>query len=376
MKRLLKWVWLLNKRLLKRPVFPILLLLIPVLVLGYGSIAGESGGMITVALAQAGEDALASRVISDLTENTQLINFLPCESSAEAEETVRLGKADSAWIFPEELAEKAAAFVNDPDSDNAFVRVVVREDSVALMLAREKLSGKLYELCSRTVYLNFLRENIPEMRDASDDELLTLYDNTGITTELFVFESADGTAVDIGKTNFLMTPLRGLLGVIIVLCALAASMYYIRDTKHGTFSWVALHLRPFAELGCQMVALVNLGIVALLSLVLVGQSGTVLREIAAILLYSLSCAAFAMMLRRLCGSMRALGTALPLLAVVMLLICPVFFDLGTLKELQYLLPPTYYINAVTSDRYLLLMPVYTLACAAVYVAAGKILRRE
>lgn len=376
MKQLLKWIWLLNKRLLKRPVFPILLLLIPVLVLGYSSIAGESGSLITVALAQDGEDALASQVITDLIENTQLINFLSCESTQEAEELVRRGKVDSAWIFPVGLNEKAAAFVSDPDPENAFVRVVEREDNVALLLAREKLSGKLYELCSRTVYLNFLRENIPEMRDASDEDLLALYDGTGITTQLFVLESTDGTATEIGQTNFLLTPLRGLLGVVIALCALAAAMYHIRDTQHGTFSWVALHLRPFAELGCQMVALVNLGIVSTVSLVFVGQTGTLLREIATILLYSLCCAAFAMMLRRLCGSMRALGTALPLLAVVMFLICPVFFDLSSFKVLQYLLPPTYYINTLTSDRYLLLMPIYTLACAAVYLVAGKVLRRE
>ena len=63
-------------------------------------------------------------------------------------------------------------------------------------------------------------------------------------------------------------------------------------------------------------------------------------------------------------------------AVVMLVVCPVFFDLGALRELQYLFPPTYFINAVYSDKFLLYMPLYTLVLAAVYFLTGVILNRK
>lgn len=376
MKKLLQWVWLLNKRLLKRPVFLIILLLIPALVLGYGSVANEQSGMLTVVLAQEGDDPLATQVMEDLKESSQLIAFKILPSPEAAVEQVRLGKADSAWIFPDELAEKAEIFAADPGENNAFVRVVEREDNVMLMLAREKLSGQLYELCARTVYMNFVRSHIPEMENASDEELLELYEKTDITTELFNFETADGKVVELGQTNYLLSPLRGLLGVITVLCALAAAMYHIRDTQHGTFAWVPLHLRPLAELGCQMVAVVDIGIVSLVSLSLVGQTQNLLREILVLVMYGLCASVFAMMLRRLCGTVRALGAALPLLVVAMLLLCPVFFDLAAVKQLQFLFPPTYYINAVIADRYLWYMPVYTLICGGVYLLAGKVLRRD
>ena len=54
---------------------------------------------------------------------------------------------------------------------------------------------------------------------------------------------------------------------------------------------------------------------------------------------------------------------MPLLAVVMLLVCPVFFDLGMVRTVQFLFPPTYYINGVYQSRYLLYMTVYPLCCA-------------
>ena len=68
--------------------------------------------------------------------------------------------------------------------------------------------------------------------------------------------------------------------------------------------------------------------------------------------------------------------ALPLLIVVMLVVCPVFFDLGALRALQYLFPPTYYINASTSNRFLVLMVVYALALLVVYILSGKLLKRK
>lgn len=374
-RKALLWLLMLNKRLFRKPVFLVILALIPLLVFGYQAATREESGVLTIALAQEGEDPLAAQVIDDLMDSSQLLRFRLCQSPLEAEDQVRSGKADCAWIFPDALQQRIEAFVSDPSAENAFVRVLERESNVMLMLTREKLSGALYELCAPTVYRNFLRQNIPEMAQASDAELMAYYNGTGITDALFVFEQAGGSAAE-QDTNFLLAPVRGLLAVVIVICGIAASMYFVQDMEKGTFAWVPARYRLLTELGCQIVAVMDVCIASLLSLAVAGLTGSILRELLALVLYSLCASAFCMLLRRLCGTVRTLGTLLPLLAVVMLVVCPVFFDLGALREFQYLFPPTYYIHAVYADRYFLYMLLYTLAAATAYLLIGKVFRRN
>ncbi len=377
MKKLLTWIWLLNKRLFRKPTFLVLLFLIPLLVFGYGFVAREDSGMVTIVLAQEGEDPLARQVIDDLLDSSQLIFFQQCDTVGEAVDHVAHGKADGAWIFPENMEERLSEFLADPDPDNAFIRVVQREEKVMLMLTREVLGGRVLDLCSERVYLNFIRDQIPEMAGLNDDELLSLYNTTSLTGELFIYEQTDGTKIDQDEAaGYLIAPIRGLLAVVITLCGMATAMYYIHDLKAGTFAWLPVRFRPWAELGCQMVSVVDVCIVALISLASVGLSGRIGRELMVLLLYSLCVAAFSMLLRRLCGSVRSLGVMMPLLVVVMLLICPVFFDLGSLRTAQFLFPATYYINGAYNSNYLLYMLAYTGTCGGLYWLAGKVLKRD
>jgi hypothetical protein len=91
---------------------------------------------------------------------------------------------------------------------------------------------------------------------------------------------------------------------------------------------------------------------------LTGTAVSLPRELLTTLLYCLCVAAFSMLLRRVTLGIRGLGMVTPLLVVIMLVICPVFFDLGALRQIQYLLPPTYYIHGAYHGRYLLLMLIY------------------
>jgi hypothetical protein len=81
-----------------------------------------------------------------------------------------------------------------------------------------------------------------------------------------------------------------------------------------------------------------------------------------VLLYGLSCAAFCLLVLRLCGSVRVLAAVLPLLVVTMIALCPIFFDFRPLMALQMLFPPTYFVNAGHDDRWLWYMALYAVVC--------------
>jgi len=325
-----------------------------------------------VALAQEGQDALAREVLESFDGTSQLIRYTHCASAEDAQSLVQGGKADMAWIFPDNMRQHLEAFLEQPTEKNAFVTVLLREDDVTLRLAREKLSGALYRQISRLLYITFVRENVPELSHLSDEELMEYYHTRDITDELFAFDQTDASMAGVETVHYLTAPVRGLLAVVILLCGIATAMYYMDDSRRGLFGWVSTRRLPAVELGCQLVSLVNVSAVVLLTLGLTGQAGPLPRELAVTVLYCLCCAAFCMLLRRLCGSLRLLGSLLPVLVVVMLVVCPVFFDFAAVRSLQYLFPPTYYINAVYNTQYLLYMLAHTGICFIFYSLLGLV----
>lgn len=368
------WMWfrLLTKRLYKKPTFLAILLLIPALVLGYGAAAQGDSGMITVALAQKEADPVAESMIQSLDGSSQLIRYQICDDAQTAEDLVRGGKADMAWIFHGDMEAGLKKFVSQPKEKNAVVTVLLREDNVSLRLAREKLSGALYHALSQQIYISYIREHVPEFDGLSQAELMEYYHKQEMTDQLFAFNESDAALENVQTVHYLTAPVRGLLAVVIALCGMATAMYYLQDTRRGTFAWVSTGRLPAVELGCQLVSLVNVAAVVLLALALSGQAGSFLPELLTALLYCPCCAAFSMLLRRLCGSVRMLATLLPLLVVLMLVLCPVFFDLGDLRSFQYLLPPTYFIQGTYNAKYLLYMAGYTGICLGLYSLLGLV----
>ena len=366
-KRLLRFFLLLCKRLYKKLTFVMLLVLIPVLVFGYGQTAQEESGLLTVALASRTEqvESLTRQVWDELLES-QVVRYIECASPQEARQLVEEGQADTAWIFEENMEEKIYDFVAKRSRTKAFLTIIEPESRVALKLARELLSGVMFPHCAETVYLRYIRENAPELAELTDAQLLEYYHNVVFSDELFVFSDMEGNLQppEEEQTNYLLAPVRGMLGVVAVLAGLATAMYYIRDEENGTFALIPLARRGIVEFGCQLISLVHVVAVALVSLALARQTQGLFREIAVALLYSLCVAGFSMLIRRLTGGIRGLGMATPLLVVVMLVVCPVFFDLGALRQLQYFLPPTYFVNGAYSGRFLALMALYAAACFA------------
>ena len=378
MKQGFKWFLLLNKRLYKKISFLLILLLIPVLVFSYSNVAEEDSGVVTIALGQEGDDAMASEVIQDLIDNTNLVRFIRCQSAQEAKDLVAQSKADAAWIFPENMEEKVYRFVAYKRPKDAFIQVLERESSVPLALTREKLSGAMFANCSKSLYLQYIRKNVPALNDTPDAELMTYYDAVWAKDDFFQFTLMESSqnAQEAQDANYLLTPVRGLLAVVTVLSGLAMAMYYTRDKLAGTFSWMPERKMALVEFGCQMICVLNVTAVILIALALGGLTMSLGREVVTAVLYAICTALFCMTVRRICGKLPILGTVLPLLVVVMLVVCPVFFDLGALRSFQYIFPPTYYINAQYSDRFLALMGLYGSALLLVYYLAGKILHRK
>ena len=366
-----RWCYLLNKRLYRKPIFLALLLLIPLLTFGYTSISREDSGIMTVALAQQdNSDALAGQIIADLMESSQLIRFRRCNTPQEAQELVSYGKADSAWIFDGDLQNKICAFVEKPTAKNAFIQVIEREESVILLLTREKLSGLVFTYVSPEIYLQYIEKNVPELSSVPRQTLLAHYNSVALDGSLFSF----ATRGEAPKAhNYLLTPVRGMLGIITMLCGMTAAMFYTEDRKQGLFSRIALKYLPGAEFVCQLIAVGNIALAATLSLWLSGLAGNFLTELALLILYVPCVSLFSMVLRRIFRGIRALGVLTPLLIVITLCACPVFLDLAPLRTLGLLLPPTYFIRGAYDTVYIFYMTCHCAICAGLCYLMDRLL---
>ena len=378
MRKFLMWFLLLNKRLYKKVTFIIILALIPIVVFALGTVAKEESGIITVAVASNGQnDALFKEVVDDLKQGSNLLKFVEFNSTEDARNAIQSGKVDQAWIFNENLKEEISQFSDSLSADDAVVTVIVREKNVITHLTLEKLSGTLYKHISRNFYINYVDEKLDVLEHLSDKELLEYYDNFELDTNLFEFDNpTNKNSNQQAKSNYMTTPIRGLLAIIAVICGFAAAMFYIEDEKKGTFSWVKQKNKIFVQFGCIAIAVLNVSVVMFVSLFLADVNVTVVRELLSTFVFILSCSAFCVVVSQLCSKVYILGCLIPILSVIMFVICPVFFDYGGFREYQYIFPPTYYISSAYNNNYYLYSLIYFAVCSLLVLILNKIKQRR
>ncbi len=377
LKKLLMWYVLLNKRLLKKPGFVVILLLIPILVGALGIAAGGDTGIVSVALAcENNDDPLAKKITEELLSSSKLIRFTVCDTKEQAVELVFQGRSDAAWVFPDNMEKQVKLFAGDLTEKYSIVEVYEREDTVALLLSHEKLFGAVYGSCSEAFYLDYVRENVQGAEKLTDKEILKYYDETIPDGDLFEFTSLEGAVgnSDVDEANYMTTPVRGLLAVLVVLCGLATALFYMQDNQNGLFSWVSIRQRPLVAFGYQFTSVITVGLIVLLSLFVIDVNVSVGRELLSMLLYVIITTEFCLVVRLLCRNIKILGTLMPVIVIGLIIVCPVFLDIPDLLPLQRLLPPFYYINAAYNSRFLLNMVLYLVGGGALYVILTKVFR--
>ncbi len=374
MRRILYWILMNIKRLYKKPTFIAVLALVPIAVLALSAAAEQQSGFIHIVLASHSEkDRVANEVIDEFLSESSIVRFSRASTPEEALRAGSGGDADEAWIFSDNADKRLEEYSSTSSSGEAFVTVVGREENVFLGLAREKLAGALYKRCAEAHYISFARNSAEGRLDMlSDEELMRYFDDVNITEELFVFGEHGGqNAQEKRDGGYITAPVRGLLGVLCTVCGLAAAMYYLDDEKRGAFSRVPENRRIPLALAAVFVAVINIAAASLVSMKISGAAVSVGFEIILALAYSLCVSCFCLLLMSLLGSNKLIGPMILPISVVMIAVCPVFFDFRAFLKIQLLFPPTYYVNSVYDARYVLFMLIYALICLCLCLIIDK-----
>ncbi|MBQ9267939.1 MAG: hypothetical protein IJ206_00320 [Oscillospiraceae bacterium] len=365
-RSLLCWWGLLNKRLLKRPGFWAVLLAVPVLVLVLTLAASRNGGVVRIAVGLEEPQSPAARQVAQrLTERESVLETVLCESADEARTLVETGRADGAWLLPADLEERFDRL--SAGEAVPLVTMVVQEDNVLLQLSREKLFAALYPDLSYALFAGFAES---ELQERSEEEIRKYYGIIQRNSRFIEFAYSDGSPVDPMESSFLVTPVRGILALLILVGALVSAMYFAQEAE--AFVWMRRRKRFLLPFLCHLILTLDLAVAVLAALGLSGLVSSWPRELGSMALYCTACAGFAEVLRNILGKPRRLGAALPLVLLAGLALCPIFLNVRRFRMVQVLLPTFLYLYGIRSGEFILYLAGYTVLSWALGLILARI----
>lgn len=354
------WFYMLSKRLLHQWGFVILLCAIPIIVFATNTAMLQESGVLRIALCNEAGDELAEKVVKKLLEEDSVILFSRVENPEVAKKGVEKHIYDSAWIFPEDFSEKLDGFVGGR-TKKPFVQVFEREDNISLRISKEKLFGAIYSEVSYSTFKNFVYSELVTENDISEAELRTRYDEMPRGRDIIQIEKLNNEKKSVGDVNYLNSPIRGILSLIVVLCALTAAMYFLKDQAEGKFDWMPYKKRIIPALASCFSAALLSSVAVFLAIQFSGISTGFCNEIIPTVLFVVGTAGFCVILCTLVRSPGKLGALVPGILIVMLVLSPIFFNLKVLRPIRLMLPTYYYLKAVYNPKYCYYFIMYIIA---------------
>ena len=395
-KAALTWCILLNKRVLKQPLFLLLLLMIPALVLGVRLAAPGQTELVRAGIcAEDQSDPASAEVIARLSGlDSDVIRDVPCASRADMEEKIRSGSLRLGFLFPADLTGLFEAYGSQKGVDTSSTLAVLGSvlgsastmehpilcltgsNDIAAKLVTEHLYGCLYRDLSYAVLCSFISSQ--DTAEGMSREEIGQYAAEKLAgyrsdANFFELQYVSGEVItDEALSLHFVSPMRGLLCALLVLTALSAALLLAEDKKQNRFVWVRPGHRPVLHFACILIPLIDAGCAMYLALYLSGTFTTWQSELVRMILFLLMTAGFANLLRILVRNTSLLAGLLPILLCGCLFLTPVFFDLNVFAPLQMLLPPYLYLRSIHGN-----VPLWSLAVyAAIAAAAGLIADRK
>ncbi|MCR5507353.1 MAG: ABC transporter permease [Lachnospiraceae bacterium] len=370
----LKLFFLLNKRLLKKRSFIIILCLIPALVLGLKLVSERESGIVRIALVNEGSRE-AGLIIDEMLERDSVFLFYEYDDEEPAKDALLDNRIDAVWVFPRDYEERVSDVVlsimgegEGRKKTRRAVDVYEREDNVLLQLSRMELYGAMYSDLSFSLFKNYIDKRIA-FEDTGEDELKRYYNSSIYSGSLFDYRNGNEMELKAGG-NYLFTPLRGILLLIVLLGGLAASMYYRDDLDKEIFTWMPVGNKWVFEHIYLLTALIDCSVVVLITFFATGLAGSVGSELLLMFMFVLSGCCFCSIIRKVTFNLRSLATLIPILMLLMLVICPVFIYIRQLRLVQLLFPPTYYLMSQNNTDYFNYFVIYLVVTIALDVLSS------
>jgi len=367
--------FLLCKRLLKRASFVFMLLLIPAFSLITSIASSEDTGFVRIAVScEDPSDDIAISLIDELQRGSNFLVFKEYESVESAINAVSSAKVDTAWIFPKDMKDRIADFADGRKT--SLAKIYLSEDSMLVKASREKLFGALYSNISYEIYRNYVNDlGLPADR-VTDEKLAESYEILSTDNGIISFEYLDSTTVDLDSYNYTTAPMRGLLVTVMLLCGMAATLFFLEDEQRHAFANMTPGARYLMFYGNNLAAVSISAVFVSVAIVLSGNYDEPICEPVSMVLLVLMTTGFTVLCGCVVRSRKIIGIMIPSLIVLSLALCPVFFSFVFCEPIQMLIPAYLYLYSISDPAtYLLPMMVYILITAVLGFTTFKLEKR-
>jgi len=354
---------MLTKKHLYRLSFPLLLVIIIISGPILNSAFSSENGLVNVAI-YPGKDELSIQACNSLISEESVIKYTIADTKSEARKLVERGKCDVAWIVKDDFSKRLESIARE-DKVVSLIDVYQKENSVALELARGKLYGKTFSYLTYEMYKDYVLTEIAENGNISEERIKETYDNTAHEGAVIQIKNEDSDeALNVLGANYLLSPIRGFLSILVLLCGLSAGLYFVGEKRKGLYSHIRedKHYVP-SFISC-FGAIILSGIAALCSLAFSDLFTDVLIEISAMLLFCICSGLFCAFLCTVIRNVSLFGALIVPVVIITLIMCPIFFNVDFFVWLKYILPNYYYLMSIYHPIYLLYMVFF---CVAWYI---------
>ncbi len=357
LKRPLMLIFLLSKRLYKKISFLVILLSLVVVSIMGRSALGQESSMLKIAVVAENNSVAEALVTSNGAVDYKYY------SADEAEALLSSGKIDAVFKFNDNFNDEISDFAMGQNNEYPL-KITVREKNVFINLALERVYAETFPMIADEFYYQYAQN---ELGIDDTEGLKSAYDQVVRNTDLveFSYYNSDDKVED---TNYLLTPLRGMLATILVFCALASSLYFLTDCENGNMDAVPINKRWFWQVLYTATGALNIAVFVMASLAVTGLAERISVEVVTMMLYIIASIGFANVISGIAGKSKMLAAVMPIVTIAILAICPIFLN-NNIPYVQELLPTYWYLSAVYNTSRI---PAFALYCVIVNVLSFAI----
>lgn len=351
------WIVLCVKRQMQKKVFLLALLLLPLLSWFLVQFEQEDDGKLYVAVYAQDEQGEYEERLFEALRNQERITFYRCDSLEMLEKDVNAMKAECGLVFGEKMRERIQqenytdliTIYASPATTNVALTKEIVYAQFAKTFGSHWTAERLLETIGDAGYDDAGYDDAGYDKDRVQEELEELFrvceaENTPFH---FQYETVHGSVIEQKKAKTPVFPLKGMIGVHMMLIAMFGVTDMAKDRKlmvYRAFGRGSGYLAGFFQVA--MPTMIT-GAFALVSLLLTGYATDILHEAAALLVYSLLLSLVMNIFYQVLKNERIFCGAIPVSVIGSLVFCPVFIDVQVLfpqiGAVSYLFLPYYYL---------------------------------
>lgn len=372
MRKYIFWFLISIKRQIFKKSLYISIILLPVISFLYLKYISYENLSVNIALYTEDEE-LGKALENKLTFKDKVYTFYKVDSLEELKKDIVYGHTEAGFHIKKELKEK----FDKKDYKNA-VTVFLSGKSPLGKVSKEVVFAEFIKIYGKNILLNYAKdEEVFKSGDFNEnlEKLRRYYDENLSNGQTFRFEYENINKAlknKDTKTNF---PLRGIIGIYIFLESMLAVYNIYQDEERGVYL-IFGRKKVIAGITYSLSQLFLPALISLITVFMLKENESVIREILCIFFYSLFTVLFSLLIKSLFKNKNTLLVFSGVTVSISMLVSPVFFDISSVspiyKYLSLLLPPTHYINMFYNYNSYILM----LSFIIISICLLKIINKE